>query len=206
MDIPVNAEVYCADGHCGRSTTVILNPTTQKVTHVVVAERGFIGVEHIVPLDEVVDATPTTMHLRISAADLTKLDPFVESHFIGRDDSYEEYEPGEWVFWPYALPEDGWIPTVEEEQIPPGELAIHRGAAVFASDGRIGRVDEFLVDPRSGRISHLVLRQGHLWGQKDVTIPVMQIDKFEDDAVYLKLDKHGVEALPHIPLRRQSNP
>lgn len=73
-------------------------------------------------------------------------------------------------------------------------------------NGRIGRVDEFLVEPTSGHITHLVLRQGHLWGQKDVTIPVAQIEKFDDDAVHLKLDKRSIEALPHIPVRRRSIP
>src|SRR5688572_23030668 len=83
MDIPVNVEVHSADGLCGRSTTVILNPTTEKVTHVVVAERGLFGIEHLVPLDQVVETTPTAIRLRCRTADLAKLDPFVEAHFIG---------------------------------------------------------------------------------------------------------------------------
>ncbi|HMN26904.1 MAG TPA: PRC-barrel domain-containing protein [Caldilineaceae bacterium] len=206
MYIPVNGDVYCTDGRCGRSTTVILNPLTDKVTHVVVAERGLLGIEHIVPLDQVVETTPASIHLRISAADLAKLDPFVEAHFIGVDEPYDDYESGTWVLWPYMVPEDGWLPMVAEEKIPPGELAIHRDAAVYATDGRIGCVDEFLVEPTTGYISHLVLREGHLWGQKDVTIPVAQIDKFDDDAVHLKLDKQHVAALPHIPVRRKAAP
>jgi hypothetical protein len=99
--IPVNAEVYCADGRCGRSITVILNPVTDKVTHMVVAERGLLGIEHIVPLDQVVETTPTSIRLRSSAADLTKLDSFVEAHFIGGEEPYEGYAPGTWVLWPY---------------------------------------------------------------------------------------------------------
>jgi sporulation protein YlmC with PRC-barrel domain len=74
---------------------------------------------------------------------------------------------------------------------------------VEATDGHAGRVDEFLVDPANGHITHLVLREGHLWGQKDVTIPVAQIDRIEDGAVYLKLDKESIGALPAIPIRRR---
>jgi hypothetical protein len=187
MDIPINAEVYCTDGRCGRSTTVILNPVTDKVTHVVVAERGLLGIEHIVPLDQVVETTPTSIRLRSSAADLTQFNPFVEAHFIGGgEEPYEDYASGEWVLWPYMFPEDGWLPLVEEEKVPPGELAIHRAATVFATDGRVGRVDEFLVEPTSGHITHLVLHEGHLWGQK--------------------VDKRSIETLPHIPVRRRSHP
>ncbi|MFN2166188.1 MAG: PRC-barrel domain containing protein, partial [Anaerolineae bacterium] len=60
----------------------------------------------------------------------------------------------------------------------------------------------FLVDPSTGHITHLVLREGHLWGQRDVTIPVSQIDHFDDDSVSLALDKDSIEALPAIPVRR----
>ena len=34
MDIPINAEVSCLDGPCGRTTNLILNPTTEEITHV----------------------------------------------------------------------------------------------------------------------------------------------------------------------------
>jgi hypothetical protein len=50
-----------------------------------------------------------------------------------------------------------------------------------------------------------MLREGHLWGQKDVTIPVNQIDHYLENTVYLKLDKHEIEALPAIPIRRSSS-
>jgi sporulation protein YlmC with PRC-barrel domain len=33
-------------------------------------------------------------------------------------------------------------------------------------------VDEFVVNPKNGHITHLVMREGHLWGQKDVIIPL----------------------------------
>ena len=66
------------------------------------------------------------------------------------------------LLWPYAVPQDLLISTVKE-QIPAGELAVRRGAKVEATDGRVGQVDEFLIDPSNGQISHLILREGHLW-------------------------------------------
>jgi hypothetical protein len=47
-------------------------------------------------------------------------------------------------------------------------------------------------------------REGHLWGEKHVTIPVSQIGRIEEHTVYLKLDREQVEALPAIPVRRRS--
>ena len=113
-----------------------------------------------------------------------------------------EYKADEYWLWPYALPESDVIP-LEYERTPPGELAIRRGAHVQATDGRVGQVDEFLIDPVNEHITHLVLREGHLWGQKDVTIPISEIDRFEEDTVYLKLDKDQIEALPTVSVRRR---
>jgi sporulation protein YlmC with PRC-barrel domain len=66
----------------------------------------------------------------------------------------------------------------------------------------VGRVDEFLVDPRNEHITHLIMREGHLWGQKDVSIPLSAIGHIEEDTVHLKLSKSEIEALPAIPIRR----
>ena len=63
---------------------------------------------------------------------------------------------------------------------------------------------EFLVNPATDHISHLVLREGYLWGQREVTISVAEIDRIDEDAVYLKLNKRQVAALPAIPVRRHA--
>lgn len=60
----------------------------------------------------------------------------------------------------------------------------------------------FLTDPITGQIADLVLREGHLWGKKDVMIPVDQIDHMEEESVCLKLDKQSIGALPTTPVSR----
>jgi sporulation protein YlmC with PRC-barrel domain len=192
MDIPVDAEVRCADGPCGQSACVILNPTTEEVTHLVVKEKHLPYTERLVPITLVMETTPHLIRLRCTGDELATLEPFIETEFI----------QGPYLMWPYVAPETAIVP-LEHEHIPPGELAVRRGTRVEATDGHVGRVDEFLVDPASEHITHLILREGHLWGQKDVTIPVSQIDRIEKDTVYLKLDKKRIEALPTIPVRRR---
>jgi hypothetical protein len=36
-----------------------------------------------------------------------------------------------------------------------------------------------------------------------VTIPVSQIERIEENTVYLKLDKHSIEVLPAVPVSRR---
>ncbi|WP_054700240.1 PRC-barrel domain-containing protein [Desulfosarcina cetonica] len=74
---------------------------------------------------------------------------------------------------------------------------------MVASDGKIGKVDEFLINPLNDQISHIVLREGHLWGPKDVTIPVSQIKRIDDGVVHLKMNKDTVAGLPGTPIKRK---
>jgi hypothetical protein len=43
--------------------------------------------------------------------------------------------------------------------------------------------------------------EGHLWGKKDIAVPVNQIDRYEDGDVYLKIDKAQVESLPEFDVK-----
>jgi sporulation protein YlmC with PRC-barrel domain len=201
MEIPVHAEVHCTDGPCGQSKYVVINPVNRQVTHLVVQEWGLWGDEHIVAVDQVIQATLELIRLRCTRDELASLRPFVRGEHVPGEVPYLIYEPAQYVMWPYVMPDAGLM-LAEHDHIPPGESAVHRGTQVNASDGHIGRVDEFLVDPANGYITHLILREGHLWGQKDVAIPVSQIERVAEDTVYLKLDKKSIEALPVIPVRR----
>ena len=202
MDVPVNADVLCADGPCGRSTYVIVNPTTWEVTHLVVKEKAFPYVERLVSLREVSETGHRVVHLKSTRDKLGAMDRFIEIEFLPGAGPYSSYEATEYMMWAHVLP-SGTVP-LEHERIPPHELAVRQGARVEATDGHVGLVDEFLVDPTNGHITHLVLREGHLWSKKDVTIPISQIDHIEEDTVYLRLDKHSIEVLPAIPVRRCS--
>jgi len=107
----------------------------------------------------------------------------------------------EYLLWPYVVLETRTV-LAECKRIPPHELAVRRGAQVEATDGRVGTIDEFLVDPQNGHITHLMLREGHLWDKKDVAIPVSEIEHIGEHTVYLKLGKQAVQALPAIPVHR----
>lgn len=194
MDIPMNAEVLCIDGMCGHTTSIIVNPITQQVTHIVVKEKHSPHIERLVPEDLIQETTPETIRLNCSAKDLATVDEFIGLRFIQAQLPRNIPVGVSTTVWPFVIPDDTTLVS-KEERIPPGELAIHRGARVEASDGPIGQVDEFLVDPKDGKITHLILREGHLWGKKDVPIPVSEIEKINDGTVHIKLNKHAIAGL-----------
>jgi len=202
MDIPIDVEVQCTDGSGGRSTCVIINPLTRQVTHIVVKERWFPHARRLVPVEMVTESTPHQIRIACTQDQLMGLESFTETRFLQSDVPDDIYRVEDYRLWPYVLPEADMMVSLEHERVPPGELAVHRGSHVWATDGDVGQVDAFLVDQASGHITHLVLHEGHLRGQKDVLIPLSKIGRIEEDRVHLTLSKEEVANLPIIPLRR----
>ncbi len=202
MDLPIDAEVICTDGPVGLSKSIIIDPIHQKVTHIVIAEKRFPHIERLVPLELLVSTEASTIHLRCTRSELAFMEPFMEVEFITEEGISPEGEYRDRLYWPYVLPEENVVLPIEIERIPSGEIEARRGMRVHAKDGTIGRVDEFIVDPVNGHITHMVLREGHLWGKRDITVPLSEIERIEDDGVYLKSDKNGIVALPSVPVQR----
>ena len=88
------------------------------------------------------------------------------------------------------------------DRIPKGEIEIRRNSSVSSQDGHdLGPVDGFMVAD-DGQITHLVLRRGHLWGEREITVPIAAVARVRTDAVTLALTKDAVGELPSIPVRR----
>jgi uncharacterized membrane protein len=208
MDIPLKAKVECGDGLCGESTAVIVDPLTKKMTHFVVyIEEIHPPPERLVPVGLVMETTPELIRLDCTRDEVARMAPFIATRYIPKDQpDYSMYQGGEasteW-YQPYATTTVGTPYTeVVEELVPEGEQALHRGARVEASDGHVGLVGELVVDESGSHITHLVLQEGHLWGKREVTLPLSAIERVEGDTVTLELDKKAIGQLPAIPLRR----
>jgi sporulation protein YlmC with PRC-barrel domain len=196
MDIPLNARVMCSDGAAGHTADILVNPDTREVTHVVVRTAGIFGYDVVLPIDAVTKTTPEEVRVRLLRRELAALPPFEENDAVELTPEFVGFMGDALLLDPYA---EVLAPT--HKNIPPGEVAVRRGDRVAATDGKIGHVDGFLTDPRTNRITHLMLREGHLWGARDITIPVEEIARIDDAAVLLKLDKAQVGALPSVRMR-----
>ncbi|MCO6453359.1 MAG: hypothetical protein J5I90_21430 [Caldilineales bacterium] len=201
---PINAKVECSDGPCGESTTIVVNPVSRDVTYVVVKNTTEDPhVERLVPVAKVAETTHDLIRLDCASADLAAMDPFVETRYMEFSDTEYMATTAYYGFeMPYAMPTDYSGRLVEEECVPEGQYAVHRGTHVHASDGHIGQIGEFVISPESGHLSHFIMEAGHFWDKKEITVPMLAIDRVEDDTVYLKLDKHAVSELPAVKVKR----
>jgi len=200
LDFPLNAKVECTDGHAGRSSHIIINPITKQLTHFVVQhEHQGETVDRLVPMDKVVETTPSVIRLSVTQDELAGMAPFTQSQYLKVDVPDYDYIQA----MPYhAAPTKTVDKLITEELVPPDELAVHRGAKVEATDGSVGQVAGFLVDPESGHISHVLLRTENLLGKRQVALPLSAIESVHEDIVFLKLDKQAIRSLPHIPIQR----
>jgi hypothetical protein len=210
MEIPLNAQVECTDGVFGRSEYVLINPVIDKMTHLVVKKDVSPNSEYIVPIDLVAKTIDRTLHLNCTKAELERMTPFIQAAFIKEKVPEMNYGMaggmrgmGAYLYLPFVTYPRTVQVDKEHHQIPTGELAMHRGSRVEATDGYVGKVDEFVIDPESTHITHLVMREGHPWGRRDVIIPVSAMGDMHEDTVFLKLNLQQIEALPAFPLHRR---
>jgi uncharacterized protein YrrD len=199
-DVPIKAEVRCDDGPAGTSDAVILDPIKREVTHVVLRERGWPNNKRLVPVELIAWTTEDEIHLRCPMAATRTLRSFVETQFVEAPDVGGSYpilpDDGLPYLWPFAYPNQKVLLT--HERIPKDELAIRRDAEVDATDGRVGRVEAFLVDADDDHITHVVVRSGHL-AHHEFAVPVSDVAEISEERIMLRLDRYGVEDLPHVP-------
>jgi uncharacterized membrane protein len=175
------------------------------MTHLVVKSYRPPFREVLVPVDQVEETTPNQIKVKCTRDELNKMEPFEVK------ETMQTELPG-YIVWSEvttvpAIPGYTTEPvsthiTVKRQNIPQGESALRRGARVEATDGYVGLVDELLINSNNRQVTHIVLLERHILKQREITIPVSQIDRVYEDVVYLKLDKQSVEQLPTTPFQR----
>jgi sporulation protein YlmC with PRC-barrel domain len=201
----VGARVAAHDGDGGQVDALIVDPLTRRVTHLVINDEH-VAPRRLAPLSLVESARPGEVRVDATLAELEALPAFDEPAYHRPEVPGElgelELDPGFYFLEPYATPVDGWL-LAEHERIPKDEVAIRRGAEVVASDQtHVGHVDEFLVDPSDGQVTHVVVRTGHLFKKQDVVVPVRKASRFDDDLVRLDLSVAEIDALPRVAVKR----
>ena len=204
----IGADVSCMEGVCGEVSRVVVDPVARAVTHLVVEPKGRQGLGRLVPLD-LVDATEGEIRLRCSLAEFENLDPAEETQFVPGTRAYAAYGPEQVLSWPYSglgggtgVEGDqltGVSETITYDTVPVGEVAVRRGERVHATDGEIGQVEGLVIEPRSHHVTHVLLQEGHLWGRKEVAIPISAVTGV-DDGIRLNLTKQQVQDLPPVDI------
>jgi hypothetical protein len=185
----VGAEASCSDGSCGEVRRFIIDPATEAVTHLVIGPKHGDEPGRLVPMD-LIDTAAGAITLRYTTAEFNRLERAEETELVegaglgigGMPGGSPAGIPG---------PTQVWV----QDLVPVGEIEVSPGDPVHATDGEIGQVQGFLADSGDHRVTHVLLREGHLWGRKEVAIPVSGVTGVEE-GIRLNLTKKQVEDLP----------
>lgn len=200
MDLILNADLRCTDGEGGRAEALVLNPVSNVASHLVVEVKGLGRHQVLLPLSFVAESSAKHIAANCTRADLAQMAPFLkmvrmEGQGLDAMDAQAllgaEGQSGA-GFQDFSFAGAGSSEMVEVEAIPEAEIVVRHGIAVEATDGKAGEVDGFSLDPQSGQITHLVLREGHLF-KKDVVIALDQIERIGEVAVNLNIAKSAAK-------------
>lgn len=224
-EFTIGSDVSCSDGVCGELKRVVVDPVAKTLTHLVVEPKHGSGAGHLVPVD-LVDSAGQEILLRCSTAEFDALENAEETQFLPGASGQWAYRPEQMLSWPfYGLGMGGGMgmgamgigamgtdsmgmgnmnagpQVITRDRVPVGDVEVRRGEHVHATDGSIGRVQGLVVDPADHHVTHVLLDEGHLWGKKEVAIPIGAVTGV-DDGVRLSLTKDEVADLPPVELDR----
>jgi hypothetical protein len=86
--------------------------------------------------------------------------------------------------------------TVVYDRVPLGEVEVHRGDKVTATDGQVGAVAGLVVHPDDHQVTHVLLEEGHLWGRRQVAIPIRRVSA--QDGLVVDLTLAEIRDLPAV--------
>lgn len=196
----IGAEVSCTDGPGGTLTRIVVDPVADVVTHLIVEPRREREPARLVPV-ELVDSAAGEIRLKCALADFDSLDPAKEGQFIASDNDVPNYRTTDTVAWPYFGYRGARGDLEADDAIPPGEVEVQRGEHVNATDGHVGQVEGLVIDPASHHVTHVLLQEGHVWGRKQVTIPISTVTRVAD-RIEVNLTKQQVQDLPEVDIDR----
>ena len=200
ITLVIGSEARGADGLLGEVRALVVDPAARTVTHLMVEPDGRSGLARLVPLDAV-DAPAGELRLRCTQAEFRDLPPAEEmlAEFVpGYEAPVQVLVPG-WRDAGGQVVEGSTIPRMPTSEtidlVPGGEVAEHRGDRVHATDGEIGEVRALRIDAGSGQVTHVLLKEGHLWARKQVAIPAANVTGFAG-GIRLNITKQQVGGLP----------
>jgi sporulation protein YlmC with PRC-barrel domain len=220
----IGAAVSCSDRSCGTLRRVVIDPVARALTHLVVGPDHVASLGRLVPVDLVQSTTDGTITLGISGAEFEALGQAEETDFVPGARGTWGYGQEQMLTFPHfglglgtmtmggigagmlsmGLDRPGMTgepQSVTLDKVPLGEVEVRRGDRVHAKDGPIGQVQGLVVDPADNHVTHVLLEEGHLWGKKDVAIPIGSVEKV-GGAIDVALTKDEIKDLPAVEIDR----
>jgi hypothetical protein len=211
----MGSQVHCSDGACGSLLRLVVDPVARALTHLVVEPTHRVGMARLVPIAKS-ESVGRHIELSCTLAEFDRFDAAEQMQFLPGNGDEWGLDDGQVLSWPYYGLETGDVgmptgfggnitPPIVHDRVPVGDVEVCHGDPVQATDGWIGRVQGLVIDPRDHHVTHVLLQEGHLWGRREVAIPIAAVVSV-DEGIALTLNKGEVQHLPPVDLDSGSVP
>jgi hypothetical protein len=197
----IGSGVSCGDGPCGELACVVVDPAARTVTHLVVGPPHGGETRRLVPV-RLAGAGTAAIQLRCTRSRFDGLPEAEETHVVpgtlgdlGAAPYYGRGGMGLAMAVGTGLGTGTAPRRITSDRVPAGTVEIRRGEQVQATDGPVGKVRGLTVATRGHRVTRILLDEGHLWGRRQVAIPIGAVAGF-GDGVRLSLTRDEVRDLP----------
>jgi uncharacterized protein YrrD len=214
MHFRENADVLTFGGEkIGRIERVVVDPATDKVTHLVVKKGLLLTRDKVVPVDQIESTAEEQVVLKKIAAEPDAFPNFEETEHIPvagiEEFERREAEQAQRVIWYHTRIELPWwsrgpypgsskplFVKKTRRNIPEGTIPLEEGAKVVDAGGdAVGEIEEVYAEPEEHRVTHLLISRGTFSKEKKL-IPSMWVKDIFENSVRLSVKNEVIESLP----------
>jgi len=207
MNLALGSTVRCSDGAVRELADVVVDGAGRRVTHLVVQPKRQHEEARLVSLELVGEDADGGVSLFCTAETLDGLERVREYAYLPAGQQPEESPQ-----WDVGVEDVLVVPSVEPldmaepeldpnvnlmyDRVPKGEVELRVTSSVYSKDEhRVGSVNGVVVG-EDGVITLLTLQRGHLWWQREISVPVDAIASFENDVATLGVEKSELKRFP----------
>ena len=193
------AAVWGPDGELGPMLAIVIDPSTKTATEIAVRNGDVAGTGRMIPVSDVVSATRERIDVTLDRSHFFSLERFLVPYLsatVSKDDPSPEVaaDSDVWLIRP------GTFLFAVHENVPSGEVPVHRGMAVFNSAGRrAGKVEGWNFHPGSGQLASLIFEAHHLLGRRHMLVDASSIESIDRGGVRLTLSAADLGDLRPLP-------
>lgn len=211
LPVAIGAEVRGPEGSLGEVEKIIVDPTTDRLTGVVVKHGRVFSDRRVLPLDAIRRADGSALYVDLDDEQFSTLEDFDPVRYRSPDPDYSG-PPGFDAAHGHNFNLENYVAmgpanialgqAMKPLGYPGGEISepqaphwdtLSEGADILDADGeKVGEVAALVLDGETGEPARLRVRRGFLFGD-EADLPTAWIDSIADGRLRLNVPRRTVE-------------
>ena len=194
----LGAKVQCTDGQCGNLSKLVVDPNNGYITDIIVKKGFLLTTDTVLPITLVENVTDEQIYLSIPSDDISRYPAYRVTEF--EEPAEIPGQPSASVISPFGVQTitEPAVPMVKRkisQGIEAGRQVIDAGMTIRNDEGIIGKVDRVIIDPITGKITHIVINKGLIVSNLTI-IPIAIVESIYNDGIFVLATDQEIEQFP----------